>query len=230
MDTVLVVTPDGTERAAMLAALGSAQVDMSSASDYVSGIARLEIATPDLLITVVRRDGFNGLSLVEAGSARKPRMAAVVVHDSPEMARQCAAMPSTCAIVRHIDRANSATELVRVVAEALTLRERRRWSRTMLQVPWVVSLLSGRARVLDVSYGGIQLEVNSRHEWSLPALFQIVLPTMGSLNAQRVWSRPAGASGMVSCGAEVDPVSLRRILRWRRMVDALRKAGNTVLL
>ena len=214
----------------MLAALGLPQFDSASAADHASALTRMDAAAPDLLVTVVRSGSFNGLPLVTEGAVRNPRMAALVLHDSAKEAAECAATPVPGAAIRHVDRATGETDLVRLAAEALALRERRRWSRTLLPAPLSVSLLPGRARVLNVSYGGIHLEISSPLLVSLPDLFKLELPSVGSLSALRIWTQPVGSGGTLSCGAEVTPASLSRILRWRRMVDALRMAGNTLVV
>jgi len=230
MDKVLIVTPDGTERTAILAQLGAPQFDSASAEDTATALLRMDAIAPDLLVTVVRGDVFNGLPLVTEGCMRNPRMAALVLHDTAKAALDCAAIPVPGAVIRHVDRATGATELVKLAAEAIALRERRKWSRTLLHSPLTVNLLIGRARVLNVSYGGVQIELASPLLASLPDLFNLELPNLGPLNALRVWSRTSESGSTVSCGAEVSPASVNRVLRWRRMVDALRKAGNSLLV
>jgi len=230
MDRVLIVTPDSAERSALVAQLTAAQYDTSSADDLISGLARIAIAPPDLLITVVEPGGFNGLPLVMSGFAQNTRMAALVVHPVPEAARDHERTLHTPGIVRHIVRPEDLPAWSRIAGETLALRERRRWSRTQLAAPPAIVTAEGRVTILNVSYGGVGLDFSPRSAALVPALLRLELPTLGLLvNVERIWTAMTAPHTTVSCGAAIAPESLKRELRWRRLVDALRRA-STVLV
>jgi CheY-like chemotaxis protein len=231
MDRVLIVTPDSAERSALVQQFNAAQYDTASADDLVSGLARIAIAPPDLLVTVVRPDvNFNGLPLVMSGLAQKARMAALVVHESPDAASDHEKTIRTPGTLRHIVRPTDLQDWVRAAGETLALRERRRWSRTALAAPPSVVTAEGRVTLLNVSYGGVGLDFVPRSDRMLPALLRLELPTLGTLvNVERIWSSMMTPHLSMSCGAAIASESLKRTLRWRRLVDALRRAGTVLV-
>jgi hypothetical protein len=230
MDRVLIVIPDHADRAALVAQFSAEQYDTSSADDLVTGLARIAIAPPDLLITTVRPDGFNGLPLVMSGYAQNSRMAALVVHDSPEAARDHERTLRTPGILRHVARPADLQGWARLAGETLAMRERRRWSRTQLAAPPSIVTPDGRVTILNVSYGGVGLDFTPRSDGRMPALLRLELPTLGLLvDVERIWSSIRTSHTTLTCGAALAPESLKRTLRWRRVVDALRRAGTVLV-
>jgi hypothetical protein len=146
-------------------------------------------------------------------------MAALIVDDSrdPGRKRESTNLGSTAYLVKPVD----AGDLLRRVAAALASRERRRWSRTPVGPNVLVRSDAGRARLLDISYGGVRLESGSVQ---LPNVLKLELPIRGvSVNAERVWSTEA--AGTWSCGAAL---AAEHSKRWRRVVDTVREGGASL--
>jgi hypothetical protein len=102
--------------------------------------------------------------------------------------------------------------------------ERRWWPRLALAGDADIEIGAGRARLLDISYGGFRLESRSMH---LHPILKLELPVLGlSLNARRVWSSPTSVATVWSCGAAlVAPNDSEGTRRWRRLVDTIRGGG-----
>lgn len=223
-ETLLIVDPDAASRRAMVESLKGARYRTIAADGFASAVQLLESARPDLLITVVRLGMFNGLHLVVRGRAGNPRMAALVVDDSRDsvLERESKNVGATAYLAKPVD----SDELLRRVAEALASRERRCWSRTPVASNVLVRIAAGRARLLDISYGGVRLESGSAQ---LPDVLRLELPILGlSVNAERVWSRRADPAEVWSCGAALAPIDSESTQRWRRLVDTVREGSASL--
>jgi DNA-binding response OmpR family regulator len=220
-ETLLIVDPDAASQQAMMDSLKAARYRTIVADGFAPAAQLLESARPDLLITVVRLGPFNGLQLVVRGRASNPRMAALVVDDSRDVVleQESKQVGATAYLAKPVDR----DELLRRVAEALASRERRSWSRTTVASNVLVRIPAGRARLLDISYGGFRLESRSVQ---LPDVLSLELPVLGlSVKAERVWSRRADPAEGWCCGAALTPDDSDSAQCWRRLVDTVREGG-----
>jgi DNA-binding NarL/FixJ family response regulator len=77
---VLVVEPNAGRRMALQRAL-SPVADVAACGDFVTARQHVRLATPDLLITNLRLDTYNGLHLVAHAS---PQTRAIVYMDPPD--------------------------------------------------------------------------------------------------------------------------------------------------
>ena len=79
------------------------------------------------------------------------------------------------------------------------------------------------ARVIDISYGGIRLELPPAE--SIPAKFRMAIPGFeGGFRAKPVWSRYT-PMGSISCGAELLDAKPRTVAQWRQIVDSIHGAA-----
>jgi hypothetical protein len=82
------------------------------------------------------------------------------------------------------------------------------------------SLDDGSGRLVDVSYGGLCVEVAAARqlESELPPEMDVRFPTYGvSLRMHPVWAKPADSSAAWMCGGEVAAADM---LMWQQFVDA----------
>jgi DNA-binding response OmpR family regulator len=224
-ETLLIVDPDSGSQRAMVEFLKAGRYRTMAADGFAAAVQLLESARPDLLITVVRLGPFNGLQLVVRGRASNPRMAAFVVDDArdPALEHESKNLGATAYLAKPVD----SNDLLRRVAEALAGRERRYWNRTPVgrNVLVLVRIASGRARLLDISYGGVRLASGSVQ---LPDVLRLELPIHGlSVNAVRVWSRRADPAQPWSCGAALASIDSESAQGWRRLVDAVRQGSDS---
>jgi DNA-binding response OmpR family regulator len=225
-ETLLIVEPDAVSQRSMVDALKAGRYRTLTAESFASAVQLIELARPELLITVVRLGRFNGLHLVVLGRASDPRMAALVIDDRRDavLEREARDAGATAYMAKPV----SSADLLRCVAQALASRERRCWSRTPLASTVLVGIAAGQARLLDVSYGGFRLESGTVHQHDA---LKLELPILGlSVQAERVWSRRTHLAAVWSCGAAlVAPTDSEGTQRWRRLVDTVR-AGAALSL
>ena len=95
----------------------------------------------------------------------------------------------------------------------------RRWPRKRTGLPATVSHTS--ARVVDLSYGGLQLELPGSPT-TLQAPMNVGFPTLGlSIKAVLRWTKPVESQGSWLCGAEVAPGDSETGQTWKGVVDSL---------
>jgi len=171
-----------------------------------------ERPSPDLLLTDVRLGPYNGLHLVAIARVEHPRTLALVIGGADHVlegeARGLAA--------RYVVGPLAGDDLMDVVAETLaTPRPRRRWprKRPVTEIPALIGGLPGR--ILDVSYGGLGLEVFG--EVTTDAL-DVLLPDHGvGVQGTRVWCQRMDSSHPYVCGLELPEFDSG----WRSFVDGL---------
>lgn len=186
------------------------------ATSFSNALELLTRHTPDLLITELRLEEFNGLHLVIRHQLSHPAMRAIVidrVHDAglaAEAERYRAAY-----LAQPIDTA----KLIALVSQKLAEGRERRWPRKQPEGALLARIAQESVRVLDVSYGGLRLESSSRD--SLSARLHIIFPGGVTIDAKPVWSHPA-PSGSWWCGAEVLEPGPAAGTGWRQLVDSIR--------
>jgi hypothetical protein len=102
----------------------------------------------------------------------------------------------------------------------------RRWFRSSAAGVAPLQAASGRAEIVDMSYGGVRLAFSGPRV--IPATFEIRLPRGGvTLQARCVWTRSA-ADEHFHCGAELAEDAADS---WREFVDALQghRTGRVVI-
>jgi CheY-like chemotaxis protein len=171
---------------------------------------------PDLLISEIRLGPFNGLHLLIRHQVSHPRMRAILldaVYDSvleDEARRHGAAYLSG-----PIDDAKLIQQVAREIAR-ITLR---RWPRKQPIHELTASVESTPARVVDLSYGGLRLEIDTLSE--VPHQLRIAFPRFDkAFVARSVWTHP-GSSGTLWCGAELFTASAAAETEWRLFVDSV---------
>jgi DNA-binding response OmpR family regulator len=219
-ETLLIVDPDTSSQRAAAEALRAGRYRTITANGFARGRQLLEMARPDLLITVVRLGKFNGVQLVVLGRASDTRLSALVVDDKHDVAIEREAF--NAGAIGYLVKPIRPADLLARVAAALAGRERRWFSRTPLASNVVVGLGPESARLLDVGYGGFRFESLKTHHHSV---LKLDLPILGlSVHAQRVWAQRTPAEGWWCGAALVAPMDSEATRRWRRLVDTL-KAG-----
>lgn len=211
---LLVVSTDASVLSGRSSALTAAGYVVTACAGFPE--ARQHLATetsPDVLITDVRLGPYNGLHLVAIARVEHPRTLAIVIGQVDQVleaeARGLAA--------RYLVGPVSGSDLVSSVADALMApRPRRRWPRKRPTHDIHVLVGGLRGRVLDVSYGGMALEIFGS---DVPDEgFAVELPEHGlGLQGRRVWMHQLDPSLPFSCGISVPATDTS----WRSFVDGL---------
>jgi DNA-binding response OmpR family regulator len=195
--------------------------DVVFAPGFEPAIRKLDQVAPDLLITDVRLGGFNGLHLVIRSQSTRPNMRAILldrVHD-PVVA-QDAERYSAIYIGGPVNGAVLAEHVSKVLNET---GPQRRWPRKQPTKGLVFHVARRSARVIDISYGGIRLELPPAE--TIPAKFRMAIPGFeGVFRAKPVWSRYTSV-GSISCGAELLEANPQIVAQWRQLVDSIHGAA-----
>ena len=217
MSKILIVDDDEPTRAGLAMLVQEAGFDTVTASTVPAAIRLLSDEHPDLLLVDVRLEEYNGLHLV---AMRQQPIPAIVLTGFAD--------PSIEADARRL----GAEFLLKPVAPSvlLTLVTRllaggrlgpslpRRWPRREVTKDVRVDIDDAAARVLDVSYGGVCVEMRRRAGAGPPGVFRMIVPPANvQVPVEVVWSRRRDATtwlcgGMI--GEEATP-------EWREVVDTI---------
>ncbi len=194
---------------------------VAAASTFAEAKRLLYTINPDLLIADVRLGAFNGLHLAVRSRLDHPNVPVIITNDSPDV------------VLEHEVKRQHATfvvnplenpEFLRVVHSLLerhgrTQQPLRRWRRKQVNRLLEAELTTVRARVCDVSYGGLRLAFGA--EQQLPDVFDIIFPDVGlTVKARHVWTVRSPMTDEYWCGAEVLDSRGSGLIGWRDIVDS----------
>lgn len=215
---ILVVSADAAVLSGRVTALRRSGFSARASASFPDARRALEDGPPpEVLVTDVRLGPYNGLHLVAVARVEFPRTVAIVIGGQDHVLEVEAAGLGA----RYLLGPVTPRELELTIGELLAVpRPKRRWPRKRLD-PEVAAVVGGLpGRVLDVSYGGVCLEVFGT---APPGdSVQIMIPELGiDLSGQRVWANRSDPLQPVSCGvafmASENP-------RWQSYVDAVNAA------
>ena len=212
-----------TDRAAATVAdhvLTNAGYRVAWVDSFADAIRQSTADCPDLMITALRLGPFNGLHLVLRCRTSVAEMPAVIIAEPSDLTGDIERYGAH-ALPKPIDP----VKLLNLVSQLLAGRlphdptSARRWPRKRAELP--ATVLSGSARVVELSYGGVKLEM-PRPPGPGRTPIEIKLPTFGvSVQAVACWSQLAEEGGSWRCGAEVAPIDSDATRTWRWIVDSL---------
>jgi len=94
----------------------------------------------------------------------------------------------------------------------------RRWSRKTVIRDVLVDIDHASARMLDVSYGGVCVELHRRADAGPPGMFNMIVPPADlPVPVEVVWSRRRDATTWL-CGGRVRE---DQFVNWRTLVDSM---------
>jgi DNA-binding response OmpR family regulator len=182
--------------------------------------ALLDSVTPDLLITDIRLERFNGLQLAIRSHFEHPDVPVIVTHHEEDPVAEAEAKRYGVSFIAAPLENPAFLTGVRSLVDSRrhTQRPMRRWPRKSVPGVFEVSAAAGRAQLVDMSYGGLRLAFD--HTRDIPTTFDITLPPPLDVvvQANRIWT--SEDSDRLSCGAEVVKAAEDH---WRRFVDTLRR-------
>ncbi len=196
--------------------------EVAFAPGFEPAIRKLDQIAPDLLVTDVRLGGFNGLHLVIRSQSTRPKMRSILldrVHD-PVVAQDAEKHGATY-LGGPLNLAVISAQISKLLNET---GPQRKWPRRQPIKGLVFHVARRSARVIDISYGGIRLELPPAE--TIPAKFRMAIPGFdGVFRAKPVWSRftPVGS---ISCGAELLEANPQIIAQWRQLVDSIHNGGR----
>ena len=190
-------------------------------SSFQEAKQRIALAPPDLLVTAVKLGAYNGIQLVLRTT---PDLPSVVIDDSydPVLEKE-ATSAGAVYLTRPLEDAALAGVVERLLRDALppaSATVARRWPRKHADM--TVDVSGDAARVVDVSYGGIRLELTGAPDEALLTIEAVAIPSVGVVAIHPIWARmAAGGTPTWWCGAAVDVSDEQSSGVWRRFVDSL---------
>jgi DNA-binding response OmpR family regulator len=174
----------------------------------------------DLMIAGVKPGAESTLDLIRLARDQQPGMAVIVTIATPDAAveEECARLGVTY-LVKPLDL----PPFLAIVAEKVSdLSRRRRWARKHILGGFAASVAGHKAKVVDMSYGGLKLEMPAPLDSTLPTPIEVTLLSFGlSVNATLVWTRNVTNPGSWMCGAALRETDESTTRAWRVVVDAL---------
>src|SRR5436190_2391535 len=194
---VLVLDDDEHALSGIVELLRDAGHHVTGAATYDAAKRLLVVSPFDLLITDVRLRSFNGLHLVMRARADHPEMAVIIITGYDDPLVDLEAHRYRAELVRKPIRP---AEFQRTVAMALQgVRRQRRWPRKRVVGGFRVTAAGRAAAVVDVSYGGLRLELPDSAP--LPDAFDVEVAGIGlHLEVEPVWTQSTMSTGTL-CGA-----------------------------
>ena len=215
---ILVLDDDPNTLSGVVEMLRDAAYQVTGAGNYDAAKPLLAITTYDLFITDVRLRGFNGLNLVRQCTSDFPDMGIIIMTGFDESMMEIEAGRYGATFVR---KPLSVPVLLDTVSECLThVRRQRRWTRKRVLGGFRVVANGTPAAVVDVSYGGLRLELPNSSD--VPEAFDVEVAGIGlHLEVERVWSKPSTDGSTTMCGAALAADSTPAARTWRAIVDRL---------
>ena len=212
---ILIVEDDRATRLGLQELLRQAGYDTVVASDFRAGRRALEHEAPDLLIADRRLEGFNGLQLLHVNPRPVPTIIVTGFHD--EVLKAEANHLGAEYLVKPVAPPVLIASIERLLAGP-DRQERRRWPRKRLTLDVPIEIDDVPARVIDIGYGGAQVEVFRPGAETLAPQLRVVFPVNEvALEADLVWGVPERA-GRWLCGIAVRPTQADA---WHAFVDSL---------
>lgn len=221
MIQVLIVSTSAERSAALVNLLMGVGHDVIAAFGFKEAAQALVDHSPDLLISEVRLGAFNGLHLVIRCRNTHPATRTIVLDGTYDSGLEFEAhRHGAIYLVEPVDEVELLAQVSRMRAE---ITPQRRWPRKQLAGSLVAHMAHGPARVVDLSYGGLRLELLETAD--VESGFDVALPGFGvTVRANPVWTCPAPAGGFW-CGAELSEPNPQALSVWRKLVDSVHDAA-----
>ena len=219
---ILIVSSDPAARRQMEALVSAHSYLVATASAFPAARELLRSVRPDLLVSDVQLEAFNGLHLVVIGRALYPDLPAILTHPTPNpsLSMEASRLGAT-----FLERSLGDSAFLALVGSLLAERRTaiariRQWPRKRTEGAVTAHVSATSARVVDVSYGGLRLVFDEPP--NVPEEFDVMLPDAQlTLRAQRVWTAHPAGSEEFWCGVLVTPSGVPPPTAWREFVDAL---------
>jgi DNA-binding response OmpR family regulator len=215
---VLVLDDDFNTLSGIVEMLRDASYQVAGASTYDAAKGLLAVGSYDLFITDIHLRGFNGLNLVRQSNSEHPDMGIIIMtgFDEPMMEIEAGRYGA-----RFLRKPMGQQELLQMVASSLSaVRRQRRWSRKRVIGGFRVVANGCPAAVVDVSYGGLRLELPN--DGNVPESFDVEVAGIGlRLAVDTVWAKASADGSTMMCGAAIAAESTPAARTWRAIVDRL---------
>ena len=214
----LVVSRNSQQREQLQSWLLTAGYRVNAAIDFQEARGYLETAAPDLLVSDVKLDAYNGLHLAIWTSGRRLPTRTMLIGEPDLVLQKEAEREHAMYMLAPLEQA---VFLSAVTALLETEPPTRRSPRKRVDLDAVVDGVV--ASVIDVSYGGLCLAVEDGDAIAFPPFFTLRLPNFDmACRVQRVWtSRAQNRRNTLLCGARLPGADGETAGAWRAFVDTV---------
>lgn len=218
---ILVLEDDEVALSGVVELLRDAGHQVTGAATYDAAKGLLNSSSFDLLVSDVRLRSFNGLNLVMQTRIDHPEMAIIIMtgFDDPLIELEAHRYKAPLA-KKPIDPHEFLNQVDRVLQ---SVRRERRWPRKRVGEGGFRVMVGGReAAVVDVSYGGLRLEMPVGPPPT--SRFELEISGIGlHLEADPVWTDASLVlpQGSICCGAALADSYSQAAQTWRVIVDRL---------
>src|SRR5215467_8618627 len=197
------------------------------AGSFAQAKSLLVSITPEIVIADIKLEAFNGLHLAALCAVWRPATPFIATHNVYDPVLEADARRLNAS---YVVKTPGREDLTRAAVELLQSHRQghdavRRSHRKLAPTSTVVQVDTSAAEVIDVSYGGVRLKLQSASRPSderLPESFEIVFPDQAfSLRAARIWAAHDSQTGGWLCGADVSQNDSQQLQRWREFVDSV---------
>ena len=210
---ILVVEDDHHTCAAMVEFLRREGYDATGVGSFDEARSTLRANPPDLLITDIRLREYNGLQLLILMSTIRGII--VTAFADPVIEAEARAQGAPILL-----KPITPGVLLKTVQEVLARpigATKRRWIRKRMTTPLSADVNGAAARIIDISYGGVRLELDHEpqrgaHRPLTMVVADVVVPV------DLVWEQPAGDQGW-TCGLAVASDNQQTSSSWFGFVD-----------
>ena len=217
---ILVVEPDASLRAGFCEQLARSGFDVDEAENFHEARRAMRERLPAVLVTEVRLAGFNGLQLIITNPTPIPSI--VIANADPVLQAEARRLGAI-----YLAKPVSHAQLLVAVERQLTAATEsasvlpRRWTRKPVRADLRARINDSPGRVLDISYGGLRVEVDRGSEGPLPRSFSLKLAeTDVDFPADLVWSSRQGDRSW-QCGVTLARLGQTEATAWRGLVDRI---------
>jgi DNA-binding response OmpR family regulator len=224
----IVVDADLAELRKTEQALEDAGFVVMSASSFAQAKTLLMSITPEIVIADIKLEAFNGLHLAALCAVWRPATPFIATHHVHDTVLEADAKRLNAA---YVVKTPTREELTRCAVELHNAHRHghevvRRSHRKPAPTSTLVRTDAGSAEIVDVSYGGVRLKLQSspvrQPDEKPPDSFDIVFPDQDfSLRAARIWAAHDSQTGGWLCGADVSNSDSVQLQRWREFVDSV---------
>lgn len=215
---ILVLDDDEHALSGIVDLLRDAGHNVTGAATYDAAKRLLAVSPFDLLVSDVHLRSFNGLHLVMQTRTDHPETAIIIITGYDDPLIDLEAHRYRADLIRKPIRP---AEFQQRVTEVLNMvRRQRRWPRTRVVGGFRVTIKGRPAAVVDVSYGGLRLELPDTER--LPETFDVEVAGIGlHLEVEPVWSHALAEAHGTLCGATLAAEHTPSARTWRAIVDRL---------
>ncbi len=213
---VVVPTPDMSE--SLAAWLGASEYATTVVRDYGTARSEIDLSPPDLLVAEIKLGSYNGLQLAIRLRSRRLHTPVVLIGHADPVLKAEATRHQAAYLTPPL---SEDVLLATIRRQGEDYRPSRRSPRK--RVPMLDAIVdSVHARIVDVSYEGLRLEVTDPGGPAIPPYFMVQIPTFNlTCRAQRVWTSPSPDESGLSCGATLVGEDPANAVAWRALVDAV---------